>query len=472
MELWRSWGMGPRPIEIWHAATLVLLATLLGSFVVAQERAPRPAQAGLLASTPEPVYSSDANDSWNRIFYFLFSRRIETRVSEEFSEAAPFVDGVSTRTFERNEVGDRAIDPLYPSQIVDTGRRLVLTEPGYSGFTKALHEALDSNISRSTIARALMQSDLWGAHDILFVPFPAADEKELGERRLAALDLISRLIRKIALTPAEIKSLPNNYSAAVQRHSFPDVFGKDSGWVEVLWFHPRTHDSVAGFRRTSRVFLKPAQVQREVKEFLNGLPQRAESDPIGGLDGVALVTQLLLIDTEGKLHPTTLTSEVQVRMFENNGESRSKPNDDRFKTGDGRFKRTSLQVCEISRKLFVREPESGGLVPEDDSMPAYDQGYGFGEAQAVNQGPDASILVETPIQVTLRTRCAECHGDTLTQINTFAIARPPRSAPPVRQLNPAVNETANFVISEKKKRRDFEALRAYFNGAGSAATRH
>ena len=288
MERWRSWGMSRRPIEVWHAAILVLLATLLGSFLAAQETAPRPAQAGLLASTPEPVYSSDANDSWNRIFYFLFSRRIETRVSEEFPEGAPFVDGVSTRTFERNEVGDRAIDPLYPSQIVDTGRRLVLTEPGYSGFTKALHEALDSNISRSTVARALMQSDLWGAHDVLFVPFPTADEKELGERRLATLDLISRLIRKIALTPAEIKSLPNNYSAAVQRHSFPDVFGKDSGWVEVSWFHPRAHDSVAGFRRTSRVFLKPAQAQRDMKEFLNGLPQRAESDPIGGLDGVAL----------------------------------------------------------------------------------------------------------------------------------------------------------------------------------------
>ena len=341
----------------------------------------------------------------------MFSRRIETRVSEEFSEGAPFVDGVSTRTFERNEIGDRAIDPLYPSQIVDMGRRLVLTEPGYPGFTKALHEALDESVPRSTVARALMQSDLWGAHDILFVPFPAADEKELGERRLATLDLISRLIRKIALTPAEIKSLPNNYSAAVQRHAFPDVFGKDSGWIEVLGFHPRAHDSVAGFRRTARVFLKPAQVQRDMKEFLNGLPQRAESDPIGGLDGVALVTQLLLIDTEGKLHPTTLTSEAQVRMFENSDESRSKPNDGRFKTNDGTLKRTSLQVCEISRKLFVREPGSGGLVPEDDSMPAYDQGYGFGEGQAVNQGPDASILVETPIQVTLRTRCAECHGD-------------------------------------------------------------
>jgi hypothetical protein len=463
--------MGRRPIEIWHAAILVLLATLLGSFLAAQETAPRHAQAGLLASTPEPVYSNDTNDPWNRIFYFLFSRRIETRVSEEFSGGAPFVDGVSTRTFERNEVGDRAIDPLYPSQFVDTGRRLVLTEPGYSGFTKALHEALDSNISRSTVARALMQSDLWGAHDILFVPFPAADEKELGERRLATLDLISRLIRKIALTPAEIKPLPNNYSAAVQRHAFPDVFGKDSGWIEVLWFHPRAHDSVAGFRRTSRVFLKPTQVQSDVKEFLNGLPLRAESDPIGGLDGVALVTQLLLIDTDGKLQATTLTSEVQVRMFGNSGESGPKPNDGRFKTDDGRFKRTSLQVCEISRKLFVREPGSGGLVPEEDGMPAYDQGYGFAEGQGVNQGANGEVLVETPIQVTLRTRCAECHGDTLTQINTFAIARPPRDAPLVRQLNPAANETANFVITEKKRRRDFEALRGYFNGAGSAETR-
>ncbi len=463
--------MGRQPIVIWHAAILVLLAALLGSFLVAQKTAPRPSQAGLLASAPEPVYSNDSNDPWNRIFYFLFSRRIETRVSEEFPEGAPFVDGVSTRTFERNESGDRAIDPLYPSQSLDTGRRLVLTEPAYSEFTKALHEALESNVSRSTIARALMQSDLWGAHDILFVPFQPADETELGERRLATLDLISRLIRKIALTPAEIKSLPNNYSAAVQRHSFPDVFGKGSGWIEVLWFHPRAHDSVAGFRRTSRVFLKPTQVQSDVKEFLAGLPERAESDPIRGLDGVALVTQLLLIDTEGKLHPTTVTSEAQVRMFENSGESRSKPNDGTFKTSDGTFKRTSLQVCEISRRLFMREPESGGLVPEEDSMPAYDQGYGFAESQGINQGANGQILVETPIQVTLRTRCAECHGDILTQINTFAIARPPHPVPTVRQLNPAANETANFVITEKMKRRDFEALRAYFDGAASAATR-
>jgi hypothetical protein len=472
MKRWRSWTTGRRPVVIWRDATLVIVVALLGSFLVAQETALRPAQATLLATAPEPVYSNDPNDPWNRIFYFLFSRRIETRVSEEFPEGAPFVNGVSTRTFQRNEVGDRAIDPLYPSQIVDTGRRLVLTEPGYSDFTKALDEALDSTVFRATIARALMQSDLWGAHDILSVPFFAANENELGERRLSTLDLISRLIRKIALTPAEIRSLPNNYSGAVRSHSFPDVFAKDSGWIEVLWFHPRTHDSVAGFRRTSRVFLKPTQVQRDMKGFLGSLPERAENDPIGGLDGVALVTQFLLIDTEGKLEPTSLTSEVQIRMFENSGESRFKTNDGTFKTNGGTFKRTSMQVCEISRKLFMRGPESGGLVPEEDRMPAYDQGYGFGEGQFVNQGANASIVVEPPIQVTLRTRCSKCHGDTLTQITTFAIARPPHNVPPVRQLNPAAAETANFVIAQKMRRRDFEALRAYFNDAGGAATRH
>jgi hypothetical protein len=103
-----------------------------------------------------------------------------------------------------------------------------------------------------------MEGDLWAAHDILFGPFLLDDEKELGRRRYETLDLLARLLRKIALTPDEIKSLPDNYSAAVKRQSFPDVFREESGWVEVEWFAPRTHDSNAGFRRVSRVFLKPA----------------------------------------------------------------------------------------------------------------------------------------------------------------------------------------------------------------------
>jgi hypothetical protein len=463
MHLPSLWRTNCGLIAISLAALVILSAALGGLYLPAQDVSFSPPKASLLIGGPEAIYSGDPNDSWNRIFYYLFSRRIETRLSDQFPEGAPFVDGVSTRLFERDEVGDRAIDPLYPSNFVNAGRRLVLTDPAFGNFRKALQDAIDDHTQRSAVARALLQSDLWGAHDLLFFQFPPVEEEELGERRLVALDLISRLIKKIALTPDEIKALPRNYSATVREHSFPDMFAKDSPWVEVLWFYPRSHDDVAGFRRTARVFLKLKQPQPDVQQLLDGMPDRQESNPIFGLDGAALVTQVLLIDSQGKLEPTSLTSEVQVRLFEAVNRESIKPDDGTLKMMDGTFERARLQVCEISRRLFLREPESGGLVLEESNSPAYAGHYGFAEGEPVDQGdPDQRSQVASPIQVTLRARCAFCHGDGLTQLNTFAIVRPPHP-PAVRRLNPSEHVTAKFVIERKEKQRDFQALLAYFD---------
>jgi hypothetical protein len=297
----------------------------------------------------------------------------------------------------------------------------------------------------------LMQSDLWAAYDVLFGEIFLADEKQPGHRRNETLDLLGRLIRKIALTPDEIKALPDNYSVAVEKRSFPDVFGKDSGWIEVQWFPERTHDFNAGYRRVSRVFLKPAHPPRDIQRFLNG--QRTGQDrTLEDLNGVALVTQMLLIDTEGNVRPTSLATEVQVRLFR--------------KLYAGLYKNTALRVCEVSRRQFVREQASGGLVEEDGSSAAYMGGYGFAEGQPSRA--NRSDVVGLPVQVKLRTRCAACHGENLAQVNTFAIAICPAHCPPgyripeVRQLNPNGTEAAGFDIAEKKKRPDFEALRKYF----------
>jgi hypothetical protein len=456
----RLWSIGS-----FGATVLILFAALTGSKLLAQDASYRPPKVALLDGGPKAIYSSDPDDSWNRIFYYLFSRRIETRLSEQFPEGAPFVDGVSTRLFERDEIGDRAIDPLYPSNFANSGKYLVLTDPAYANFKKALQDALDDNVQRSPVARALMQSDLWGAHDIVFVPFPRGNEKDLEQRRAIVLDLISRLIKKIALTPEEIKSLPDNYSAALREHSFPDVFAKASEWTEVLWFYPRAHDDLAGFRRTSRVFLKLKEPRRDVQTFLNGIPDRQESNPISGLHGVALVTQLLLIDSNGQLEPTSLTSEIQVRLFETVNRDSIKPNDGTLKATDGTFERARLQVCEINRQLFLREPASGGLVQEDNNSRAYGGHYGFAEGEPVGQGgPNLSMMVTSPVQVTLRARCAFCHGDGLTQLMTFAIARAPHShPPPVKQLNSSEHETAKLAIEQKEKQKEFQALLAYFD---------
>jgi hypothetical protein len=404
---------------------------------------------------PQPIYSENPDDPWNRIFYCLFTRRVEARVSNEYAEGSPFMEyrqgsplRVSTRTFERLEIGDRAIDPLFPNFFNDTGARRVLTEPSYSALVKALKEAVTESETRSPVARALMQSDLWSAYDQLHGEYTRPDQSELEPHRRVIADLLGRLIRKIALTPEEIRSLPDNYSAAMRRESLPDLFAKDSGWIEILWFPRRLHEEAANDRRVARVFLKPAHPTRDLQKFVNA-QREPNGDPVPDLDGVALIMQLLLIDTQGKLTPTKLTTDVQVRLFE--------------RSAAGSFNRTRVEMAEISRRLLVPDPASGGLAPEAEDSPAYlpaaGNDYSFAAPQASAEGP--------PIQVHLRTRCAACHGDDLTQIMTFGIALPPRFlTPPLRQLDPAANREADDVISRKRKRREFKALDAYFETPG------
>lgn len=400
-----------------------------------------------LPNTPSLIYSTRPDDPWNQIFYFLFSRRLQVRLSEEFPEGAPFLDlgvgtPVSKNLFERNETGDRAIDPLYPTFFVGFGGMLVLRDPAYPQFTKSLRAALDDNSPRSPVGRAMMQSDLWGAYDRLSIAFLPDDERALGDRRKAVVDLIGRLIRKVALTRDEIKALPENYSAAVSQDSFPNVFSKTSGWLEVKWFLPRQHDDQAEYRRVTRVFLKPTHPQHDLKKFLNSLPS---DDPENsrGMDGVALITQLILLDSHGNPQPTNVTLESQVRLFD--------------RTPKGKLL-TSLKVCEVSRKMFMENPGSGGLVPEDDATPVYlsnGGSYGFAEGHLTER------QIREPIQVKMRTRCARCHDEDLGLVRTFAIARPPH-APPVKQLDSAGRDAVDFDIAKKRKQQVLQALLAYF----------
>src|SRR5262249_5735350 len=130
--------------------------------------------------TPEPIYSKNPDDPWNRIFCLLFSRRLKIHLSDQFPEGAPFSQQpldqnlnlgrihISTKVFEHDEIGDQAIEPLYPYFMAESNRGMVLVEPLYSEFAKALQEALHENTTRSTVARALMQSDLWATYDVLF----------------------------------------------------------------------------------------------------------------------------------------------------------------------------------------------------------------------------------------------------------------------------------------------------------------
>jgi hypothetical protein len=55
-----------------------------------------------------------------------------------------------------------------------------------------------------------------------------------------------------------------------------------------------------------------------------------------------------------------------------------------------------------------------------------------------------------------------CHGEELTGLMTFAMTLPNKEGPPVRQLNPAGYEAAEFVMSKKMGREDWKRLGRYF----------
>jgi hypothetical protein len=424
----------------------------------AEKSAPDHRAGALEKDEPQAVYAADPDDPWNRIFYCLFTRTVRPRLSADFPEGEPFGRievrelHVSNRLFERIEGGDRAIDPFYPSHFVRYGQAPFerWVGPRYARLKQALDDALHERADRSPLARALMQADVWAAFDRLFAY--EAQRREDGERREEILSLLGRLVRKLALTPEEIKALPDNYAAAKGRHHLPDLFAADGGWLEVRWSPDRLHEEFADYRRVARVFVKPASQPADKPAFLDGL--RRAGNVADKLDGVALVTQNLLIDTGGKVTATPLTYEVQVRRF--------------VKGQDGKAARAEVRQYEVRRRLLLGDPESGGFEAVGGTAPAYLAGGGndfdFASDSHSSDG-------QQPVLVRLETRCTACHGKDAGAVFTFEFQPPPlerpvAAAPPVALLKTSENAHARHVVERKAGRKDFKVLQEQWKKVG------
>jgi hypothetical protein len=396
---------------------------------------------------PQTIFSADPSDSWNRIFRLLFTRTVRARLSEEFAGSSPLervqVMGfpelpVTVETFERIESGDRAIEPLdpFPVHIGSNGSpQRPLEEPSFTLLKQALTDLVREKPGRAPIARAVMQSDLWAAHDVLFSTRPRAQDQR--QRRDELLTLLARSIRKLSLSRQEIEALPDNYAAA---HLPFDLFARNGPWIETGFLPNRLHDSSADDRRVARIFLKPSSPPADRGAWLNKLRQE-RGQTSAQLEAVALVVQLLLVDTEAKVIPTTLTYEVQLRKF-------------RGRNGAA-LPSTEVAVAELSRKALLLDGHPGGLRRIDEREPAYlpsaGNDYFFASAHAGSRVREATILT------TLRKRCQSCHGEGLTTVLTFAVHEP--EPPPVRELNVFDNAHAEYVSRRKMKRTDFAELK-------------
>jgi len=399
------------------------------------------------SNDPQSIYAADPNDSWNRIFHALFSRSINVRVASDFRKNAPLVAfhvlmgsfdiRISKDIVNRMEIGDRAIEPMYPAFLTAEGPLQVLSEPRFSALTAALREAIDESKPRSPVERALMQSDLWAAYDIVYSIGAARNDKDnaLAERKSKLLELLSQLIRKLALSDDQINSLPSNYSTTVSERRLPDILSPESGWLEIELLPNRSHDHAAAYRRAARIFLKPRTLQSDAAGFVEKLKHQQHSDEV---EAVALAVQNLLIDVSGRIVPSPLLSDVQFRFFVTD------PN-------TGKISATA-QELELSRRQLLTQPSSGGLLEFESNAPAYLSAAGndYGFATRIEEAG-------TPVLVPLRTRCSQCHDTSLTSLMTYSIHDFP-PVPAVKILNSSAAERAWYVAQRKTEREDFKSL--------------
>jgi hypothetical protein len=405
-------------------------------------------QGSLQSDQPQQVYGNDLQDSWNRIFYFLFTRPVTLRLTEDLPEGAPFraapfgsISGyptlrVSDRTFERIELGDRAINPLYPSFLDSSGTERLFTEPRYSAFENALRAALQERNQRTPIQRALMQGDLWAAYDKIY-----RDSRRVDAARSALiLKMLARMLRKLALTPEEIAGLPDNYAAGAKRLNLPNLFEEHSPWIEIEWGPSRLHDSSVEYRRSTRIFLNPGTNLKDQRAFLEAF--RDDPSPHAPLEAVALVTQSLLIDNFGNAVPSRNTTEVQVRQF--------------ARSPEGLVSKTEIAEFDLSRKALLTESTSGGLTRLDETSPEYlaaagnDYSFASGIDSSDSRSRDIAILG------TLRARCVGCHGVNVSTLFTFNKQDP--GSGKIKVLDKRGTEHAQYVVAQKTKLGSWKSL--------------
>jgi hypothetical protein len=412
---------------------------------IAAAQAPTYFQGAIAIERPQLVYGNDVGDPWIRIFYCLFTRKVRFRATGDFADAAPLDSSlafrsipVSSRIFERIESGDRAIDPLYPSFLTALGTERLFEEPRYSEFVKASADALEQKTQRSPAARALFESDLWAAYDLIF---QHRDRIE-GERPERLLTLLARMIRKVALTAEEARRLPDNYTAGVKNGTLPDLYSERSPWIEVVWHDGRLHDSGANYRRSTRIFLRPAPNVKDRQEFLESF--REHNGPHAPLEAVALVTRSLLIDNRGALTGAGISTEVQTREFSYGS--------------DGHVIKTGISDFELSRKALVTAPSSSGLVSQNESAPAYLAAFGNDYTFASPIGAADGRQRELAILGSLRARCAGCHGPNSVALFTFNAHDNHEGT--IRILDKSKDEHAQYVIERKTALESWKSLAA------------
>ena len=253
------------------------------------------------------LYDPDPNHLWNRVHEALHVRLTSTNQPDKEQPLLP--GDQSVHAYELDAC-------LWPSR----STYLVFGEPRKTAMA-VLDEFLakeGEKLVREPIKRAFLQHDLWAIFD-----WTRSWHNDVPGRNLRTR--LAKAIQRLALSPEEIKSLPDNLRAVAAAKSLPgypwfpsDLWDPRGPWV-LIGDHngallrgtiTPVHDTVFGGRSAFLVFIREGDSRDKTIKFLKELNENDK--PAVNVD-VALARRMLLIDNGGRIRLSPITESVQLR---------------------------------------------------------------------------------------------------------------------------------------------------------------
>lgn len=426
------------------------------------------------------IYDSNPSHLWNRLYAALLVR--EDRSGHRYGE-----------------------DSLDPFLWYETEH--LLSQPSHQHALNVMDEFLrlhGEDQIRDSARRAMLQRDLWAIFDWSVFRQSASNGPTYEKEKRELQSHLAEVLRRLALSPEEIKSLPDNYKQAVASGGFakeydpahpdqpflpPGLFDPHGPWVGITP-SPESDAGVAKMhtfnfsgRSSFLVFVKLPGGHKATLDYFQSLwnfPQPYVGGPSIASDQpevnpnlpsfpagtqVALVRRMNLFDNQGNLTTSSITESVQIRVYHSITKAR-----ERDFTGGVDFivKNSGQDFYEfrLSRALLF-SGEHGGLRPvgRDVREFAIFQTKGGDPIEHPSDKPqfesNAIPIVKT---------CAWCHsGAGVHSLNSReSLLRPNRM-----QIEPQNSDYGSIywgdtsAISWKQNRYDWGLLNGYWKSSST-----
>lgn len=396
--------------------------------------------------------------------------------------------------------GEDSLDPL-----LWLNSEHLLAQPSHQRALRVLDEFLQThaeNQIHDPVKRAVLQRDLWAVFDWSVEQNSSYQRPPYDEEKRELQTRLAEVLRRLALTPEEISSLPANYGQAVASGAFakqydpahqeraflpPDLFDPLGPWVCIngnsYFGQTAGIEHLITFSGRSRflVFVRLPAGRKATLEYFRTLWNFPEpwvrSDPRGQIDvspnlpsfpagtEVALLRQMTLFDNRGNLVDAPVTESVQIRVYRAITTAGPKGRDITLAALTGQ---TFYEIKLIRPQLFANK--AGGLRatrPDEIEFSTLRQtGDDVFEWWVANRGRPGSS--EPFLQ-----QCVECHsGGGINSLNSRAhLLRPngaqpdPNEAQPDRPKESAPqwwDSDSNETIDWKHDRYDWGLLNGYW----------